>query len=341
MSLYPRLAELPITIETHALEPRSFETPGFTRLTTTVVLQGAGHEGHGEDIAYDDSDQDAHRAMTPLPLAGTLPLGEWSALLDTLELFPTPASSHAVHDYRRWAYESALLDLALSQAGVTLGTVLGRTPQPVRFCVSSSLGPKAWLAEYPEMEFKLDASEDWDDAYVADLEALDRVRVVDLKAHYGDSWPVPRADPTGMTRRIATLMPDVIIEDPPTDETTWAVIADETQRVAFDAPVHSLADMLALPQTGCMNIKPSRFGTLERLLAAIEHCEVRGIQMYGGGQFELGVGRPQIQELAALFYPDGPNDVAPGAYNATSVTAGLPTSPLTGLGHVPGFGRLA
>ena len=63
--------------------------------------------------------------------------------------------------------------------------------------------------------------------------------------------------------------------------------------------------------------------------------------MYGGGQFELGVGRPQIQELAALFYPDGPNDVAPGAYNATSVTAGLPTSPLPGLGHVPGFGRLA
>ena len=74
MSLYQRLAELPITIETHALEPRSFETPGFTRLTTTVVLQGAGHEGHGEDIAYDDADQEAHRAMTPLPLAGTLPL---------------------------------------------------------------------------------------------------------------------------------------------------------------------------------------------------------------------------------------------------------------------------
>ncbi len=63
--------------------------------------------------------------------------------------------------------------------------------------------------------------------------------------------------------------------------------------------------------------------------------------MYGGGQLELGVGRLQIQELAALFYTDGPNGVAPGAYNATSVTSGLPTSPLTGLGHLPGFGRVA
>ena len=33
--------------------------------------------------------------------------------------------------------------------------------------------------------------------------------------------------------------------------------------------------------------------------------------MYGGGQFELGHGREQIQRLASLFYADGPNDVAP------------------------------
>ena len=32
---------------------------------------------------------------------------------------------------------------------------------------------------------------------------------------------------------------------------------------------------------------------------------------YGGGQYELGVGRGQIQCLAALFHPDAPNDIAP------------------------------
>ena len=45
-------------------------------------------------------------------------------------------------------------------------------------------------------------------------------------------------------------------------------------------------------------------------------------------QFELGVGRDHIQLLASLFYPDGPNDVAPGGYNDPEVAPGLPTSPL-------------
>ena len=43
---------------------------------------------------------------------------------------------------------------------------------------------------------------------------------------------------------------------------------------------------------------------------------------------ELGVGRGQIQLLAALFHGDGPNDVAPSAFNAPDPPAGLPGSPL-------------
>jgi hypothetical protein len=50
--------------------------------------------------------------------------------------------------------------------------------------------------------------------------------------------------------------------------------------------------------------------------------------MYGGGQFELGPGRGQIQYLASLFHPDGSNDVAPGGYNEVEPRAGLPESPL-------------
>jgi len=50
--------------------------------------------------------------------------------------------------------------------------------------------------------------------------------------------------------------------------------------------------------------------------------------MYGGGQFELGVGRRHIQVLASLFYADGPNDVAPSEYNAGEPRPGLPQSPL-------------
>ena len=99
--------------------------------------------------------------------------------------------------------------------------------------------------------------------------------------------------------------------------------------MSFDAPIHSVADVRALPvEPGWMNIKPSRFGTIARLLECIEHCAAEGIQMYGGGQFELGVGRRHIQVLASLFYPDGPNDVAPREYNAGDPRPGLPQSPL-------------
>ena len=50
--------------------------------------------------------------------------------------------------------------------------------------------------------------------------------------------------------------------------------------------------------------------------------------MYGGGQFELGIGRMQIQELASLFHPDMPNDVAPAAFNEPEIPRGVPPSPL-------------
>ena len=77
-----------------------------------------------------------------------------------------------------------------------------------------------------------------------------------------------------------------------------------------------------------LNVKPSRFGTLEALFAAYDYCAERGIGTYGGGQFELGAGRGQIQYLASVFSPEAPNDVAPSGFNAGEPRAGLPASPL-------------
>ena len=59
--------------------------------------------------------------------------------------------------------------------------------------------------------------------------------------------------------------------------------------------------------------------------------------LYGGGQFELGVGRGQIQLLASLFHPDAPNDVAPGGYNDPEPASGLPRSPLAVAPAATGF----
>jgi hypothetical protein len=77
-----------------------------------------------------------------------------------------------------------------------------------------------------------------------------------------------------------------------------------------------------------VNIKPSRFGGLPELMGAYDYCDERGIRAYGGGQYELGVGRGHIQYLASLFHPDTPNDVAPSGYNEPEPPDGLPSSPL-------------
>ena len=53
MSLYERVANLPLTIDRYHLEPLSRTTPaGWTRRTTVVVLEGGGHQGVGEDVTY-------------------------------------------------------------------------------------------------------------------------------------------------------------------------------------------------------------------------------------------------------------------------------------------------
>ena len=77
-----------------------------------------------------------------------------------------------------------------------------------------------------------------------------------------------------------------------------------------------------------VNVKPSRVGGVTGLLDNYDFCDRQGIRMYGGGQFELGVGRGQIQYLASLFHPDTPNDTSPSGFHAVDPPPGLPASPL-------------
>ena len=132
--------------------------------------------------------------------------------------------------------------------------------------------------------------------------------------------------------------PDAWIEDPALTPETVPLLEPHADRVTWDAVIHSVEDIEALPwPPRTVNVKPSRFGSVERLFAAYDYCETSGIDAYGGGQWELGAGRGHIQLLAALFHPDTPNDVAPGGYNATEPVARLPTSPLTVIPRSTGF----
>jgi hypothetical protein len=326
--LWTRLARLEVEVDGYELEPQELETPNFVRKSTTIALTGGGVQGRGEDVSYSADDQEAHRRLDPLPLRGRRTLAEWSALLDEQELFPVDTVQHAARDYRRWAYESAFLDLALRQAGTTLGGAVGRPYSPVRFVVSSNLDPDRWTALYPDVEMKVDAGAEWGTAEFERLAAAGVVRVVDIKGQYGSDYDQGERDEAGLVRMAAAALPDAIIEDPSTKPEVLPEIERAAGRISFDAPVHAVADLAALPPIRHLNVKPSRFGTVERLCACLDHCRREGISMYAGGQYELGVGRAQIQALASLFYPDGPNDCAPGAYNAPEPTAGLPVSPL-------------
>src|SRR5665811_686902 len=184
------------------------------------------------------------------------------------------------------------------------------------------------LDAYPRLRFKLDPTSSWDEELIAELVASGSVESVDFKGYYSGSIVDQAPDPV-LYRRVAEAFPQAWIEDPALTPETDAALQDHRERFSWDAPIHSVADIEALPYPPRMvNIKPSRLGGLKNLLDAFDHCAEQQIGNYGGGQFELGVGRGQNQYLASVFHADAPNDVAPTGFNLPTPSSGLPSSPL-------------
>jgi len=299
MPLYDSVKNLTLTIKGFELEPRELSLKHFTRRTTVVHLHGKGDEGLGEDVSYEEDLQLAFTDDALPDLTGKHTVDSFSALIADQP------------GYRPWGLASAALDLALRQAGVSLADALGRQPKPVTFVVSQST-VRELLALYPALRFKLDASDSWTDEIVAELAATGAVDVVDLKGLYEGDWldATPSAELYG---RVAAGFPEAWLEDAKLNDETRPVLEPHSRRLTWDFPIHSVADVEALPfPPDCLNSKPSRFGSVRRLFDFYDYCAERGIAIYGGGQFELGPGRGQIQHLASLFHPDAPNDVAPG-----------------------------
>src|ERR671931_1155717 len=138
MATFDLVADLPVEIDSYSLEGlEAAVSSEFTRLSTVIHIQGAGEEGVGEDVTYDALDHIALQDAGPVhDLSGKRSFGELCELVGALDLFPADPVRDVSRLYRRWAFESAALDLALRQAGTTLAAVLGRQPRPVRFVVS-------------------------------------------------------------------------------------------------------------------------------------------------------------------------------------------------------------
>jgi hypothetical protein len=324
MPLYDAVKDLRVTIEHVQLEPQALPLKHLTRRTTVVHLLGAEHEGMGEDVSYEEDVQLAFDDDALPDLSGVHTLDSFSALVADQP------------SYRPWGLESAALDLALRQAGRSLAEALGREPQPVTFVVSQR-AVQELLELYPALRFKLDASDSWTDDIVAELAATGAVDVVDLKGLYEGDWldATPSAE---LYRRVAEGFPQAWLEDARLNDETRPVLEPHLRRLTWDFPIHSVADVEALPfPPEWLNSKPSRFGSVRRLFDFYDHCTDHGIALYGGGQFELGPGRGQIQHLASLFHADAPNDVAPKEYNEGGPRPGLPQSPLPPASGEPGF----
>jgi len=352
MSTYDKVAGLALEIESYELEARELAlAPEITRMTTVVHLHGGGHEGVGEDVVYEGLDHVALQAGGgSLALPGSHTLDSFSHMLDEeVDLWPDPPVREDSRNYRRWAFESAALDLALRQAGTSLPDALQREARPLNFVVSMRLGSptgegpetadrlNSLLERYPGTRFKLDPGNDWTQELVVELAATGAVDVFDLKGFYRGTPVDVDTDPV-LYRMVAEAVPEAWLEDADLTDETIPVLEPHRDRLTWDAPIHSVADIESLrwkPRT--INVKPSRFGPIRVLFETYDYCEREGISCYGGGQTELGPGRGQIQYLASIFHPDTSNDTAPGAYNNPELGEGLPTSPLPPPAAAPGF----
>src|SRR6201747_1959297 len=142
MASYDAIKDLPLEVDECAFEGLELQVGEFERLTTVVKLRGGGEEGIGEDVVYDAVDhvgQQSHgppEGLRPPPT-----FDEFSKRLDGIDLFPAgaPERAEVSRDYRRWAFESAALDLALRQAGTNLAAALRPEPKPVNFVNSMRL----------------------------------------------------------------------------------------------------------------------------------------------------------------------------------------------------------
>ena len=342
------LKDLPLRIDRYELERRSAAMAyGHERVTTLVRLLGGGEQGLGEDVSpFEGEDNTLHVAGPVLPLAGEWTLESFCDHVAALDQWPVPPQWDAARRWRNWAFESAALDLALNQAGRPLHEVIGREPGPLRFVNSLGLGEpptfdpiRRRLEHHPGLRFKLDATPAWTPEITDEVAATGAVEIIDFKGQYGlEMGELPEL--LAMYERVIATFPDALLEDAHDLPEVAELLASEAHRISYDAPIHTLENLDTTPlPPRAVNIKPCRVGDLRSLFELYEAVEARGLTVYGGGMGELDVGRGQIQLLASLFHPDGPNDTAPGGYNTDTPAADLPGSPLAPGPAATGFRR--
>ncbi len=223
---------------------------------------------------------------------------------------------------------------------MSLHEAVGRDPKPVRFVCSTrltSFGDEtassthaitSRLERYPDLEFKLDPENDWTPELIDEIAEVATVQVMDLKGYYKGTVVEVETDPE-LYRAVAEKFPEAWLEDPDLTDETREVLKPHWDRLTYDAPLHSLEDVKKLAARARDQLEAVALWLARRAARrSTRTARSRGLQVYGGGQGEVGLGRGQIQYLASLYHPDTPNDTAPAGYNDPAVPEGMPTSPM-------------
>ncbi len=299
------LAALPVTVErviahSGALAVPSY--PGGLRPTAIVEIAGGGSSGHGECVAFVDEAQQRFQTRAPqLVRTGSTTIG--TAIAD------------GTGPFERAALEAALIDLALRQHRLSLAELTGRRAAQVRWVCSfgADEAPHERMrdlrAHGAGSEFKVDVGPGWSDATLDQLAREPGLAILDFK----------EADLLVLCGRLVAAFPDVIFEDPPA--------GCHASRIALDRPLLGLREVEAAAQAGhALNLKAPRMGGFLAVLRALAIAEHHGAPAYFGGMFEVGPGREQARQLAALYSATAPNDLAPFVGGSSSLIGASPST---------------
>jgi len=270
--------------------------PGGARPSSVVHVSGQGETGRGECVAFTDPEQQAFATSMAAWFGGRSP-----------HMRVDRAIGSEVSGYGKAALEAALIDLGLRQTGLSLHQLTGVREMPLRFVVSLAADPEPeaaiarMRAEGFTGELKIDVDPSWSDATMAALAADPSIAVFDFKGK----------NELALANRLAVLNRRAWFEDPPNE------FEDPRGRVSRDASL-SNADAVnrARARAEGVNLKAPRMGGPLEVLRGLDQALTQRpgrapVIAYLGGMFEVSVGRAQARQLAALYCPTGPNDLAP------------------------------
>ena len=134
------------------------------------------------------------------------------------------------------------------------------------------------IERYPGTKLKLDPTNQWTPELVEQLVATGAVDSLDLKGQYKGTPVDVETDPE-LYRMVIEAFPNAWLEDPDVKDETKPLLDAVSERITWDAPIHSVADVLDRPWPPRMvNIKPSRFGPLSNLFEMYDWCEREGVR---------------------------------------------------------------